>query len=151
MDNEVTSEPQANQEPTAQPNSPGPDAQENPDSPEDPSQAFTQPNEEGFFPDTKSANACSVRVALRVRPLIGKELVQNEHVCVQCNSEEHQVVMGKDRGFRFDRVFDMDAEQDEVYELCVKNLVLGCFEGYNATVLAYGQTGSGKTFTMGSG
>jgi len=30
-------------------------------------------------------------------------------------------------------------------------LVLGCFEGYNATVLAYGQTGSGKTWTMGSG
>jgi kinesin family protein 4/21/27 len=29
--------------------------------------------------------------------------------------------------------------------------VLGCFSGYNATVLAYGQTGSGKTFTMGSG
>ena len=33
----------------------------------------------------------------------------------------------------------------------MKNLVLGCFQGYNATVLAYGQTGSGKTFTMGSG
>lgn len=30
-------------------------------------------------------------------------------------------------------------------------MVLGCFAGYNATVLAYGQTGSGKTFTMGSG
>jgi len=29
-------------------------------------------------------------------------------------------------------------------------LILGCFEGYNATVLAYGQTGSGKTFTMGT-
>jgi kinesin family protein 4/21/27 len=33
----------------------------------------------------------------------------------------------------------------------VKNQILGCFHGYNATVLAYGQTGSGKTFTMGSG
>lgn len=31
------------------------------------------------------------------------------------------------------------------------NLVLGCFVGFNATILAYGQTGSGKTFTMGSG
>lgn len=30
------------------------------------------------------------------------------------------------------------------------DLVLGCFNGYNATVLAYGQTGSGKTYTMGS-
>ncbi len=29
--------------------------------------------------------------------------------------------------------------------------MLGCFQGFNATVLAYGQTGSGKTWTMGSG
>ena len=28
---------------------------------------------------------------------------------------------------------------------------MGCFSGFNATVLAYGQTGSGKTWTMGSG
>ena len=48
-------------------------------------------------------------------------------------------------------MFDQDTAQEEVYEKCVKNLVLGCFHGYNATVLAYGQTGSGKTFTMGSG
>lgn len=27
---------------------------------------------------------------------------------------------------------------------------MGCFEGYNATILAYGQTSSGKTFTMGT-
>lgn len=29
-------------------------------------------------------------------------------------------------------------------------MVLGCFVGYNATILAYGQTGSGKTHTMGT-
>jgi len=29
--------------------------------------------------------------------------------------------------------------------------VLGCFHGFNATILAYGQTGSGKTHTMGTG
>ena len=28
---------------------------------------------------------------------------------------------------------------------------MGCFSGYNATILAYGQTGSGKTHTMGTG
>ena len=28
---------------------------------------------------------------------------------------------------------------------------MGCFHGYNATILAYGQTGSGKTHTMGTG
>ena len=59
--------------------------------------------------------------------------------------------MGKDRTFTFDKCFGLDSQQEDVYELCVKNLVLGCFVGFNATVLAYGQTGSGKTFTMGSG
>jgi len=41
--------------------------------------------------------------------------------------------------------------QGEVYRDCVEDLVEGCFEGYNATVLAYGPTGSGKTHTMGTG
>ena len=45
----------------------------------------------------------------------------------------------------------MDSRQETVFNECVKNLVLGCFVGFNATILAYGQTGSGKTFTMGSG
>ena len=35
--------------------------------------------------------------------------------------------------------------------MCSRNLILGCFAGYNATILAYGQTGSGKTHTMGTG
>jgi kinesin family protein 4/21/27 len=60
-------------------------------------------------------------------------------------------MIGKDRAYPFDKVFDMLSQQEHVFESCVKNLVLGCFAGFNATVLAYGQTGSGKTFTMGSG
>ena len=61
------------------------------------------------------------------------------------------MVIGKDRQFAFDKVFDSNTKQQDVFETCVKNLVLGTFLGYNATVLAYGQTGSGKTHTMGSG
>ena len=53
--------------------------------------------------------------------------------------------------FTYDAVFGSDSGQEDVFDICVKNLVLGCFSGYNATVLAYGQTGSGKTWTMGSG
>ena len=37
-----------------------------------------------------------------------------------------------------------------MFEKTARPLLLGLFEGFNATVLAYGQTGSGKTFTMGS-
>ncbi|CAI7795540.1 unnamed protein product, partial [Closterium sp. NIES-54] len=37
-----------------------------------------------------------------------------------------------------------------LFDDCIEPLVLGLFEGYNATVFAYGQTGSGKTYTMGT-
>ena len=92
-----------------------------------------------------------MRVALRVRPLIGRELYESPQICVTCISEQNQLIIGKDRAFTFDKVFDLVTKQRDIFEGCVKNLVLGCFKGYNATVLAYGQTGSGKTHTMGSG
>ena len=53
--------------------------------------------------------------------------------------------------FTYDACFNSDCEQEMIFNKCVRNLVLGCFSGFNATVLAYGQTGSGKTWTMGSG
>ena len=90
-------------------------------------------------------------MALRVRPLLGKELYENRGVCVETHDRENQVIIGKDRVFTFDKTFGLNSAQEDVFESCVKNLVLGCFAGYNATVLAYGQTGSGKTHTMGSG
>jgi hypothetical protein len=43
-------------------------------------QSFTKPNPNGFFAETKSEKACSVSVAVRVRPLIGRELVANERI-----------------------------------------------------------------------
>ena len=46
------------------------------------------------------------------------------------------------REYKFDQVFREDSPQDSVYVNCIRELVLGCFEGYNAAVLAYGQTGS---------
>lgn len=34
----------------------------------------TASNPDGFFPDLTDENACSVAVAVRVRPLVGREL-----------------------------------------------------------------------------
>ena len=97
------------------------------------------------------AESSSVRVAVRIRPFIKKELVEGPQTCVTSLPEHNAVLLGQDRQFDFDKVFSMDARQSEVYDYCVKDLVLSCFAGYNATVLAYGQTGSGKTYTMGTG
>lgn len=72
-------------------------------------------------------------------------------LCTQVTPGEPHVVLGTDKAFTFDYVFDMMSNQDEIYGDCVEKLVDGALKGYNATVLAYGQTGSGKTYTMGTG
>ncbi|XP_068214195.1 kinesin-like protein KIF21A isoform X3 [Palaemon carinicauda] len=93
----------------------------------------------------------SVRVAVRIRPQIARELIEMCRVCTSVTPGEPQVWLGSDKAFTYDYVYDIGTSQGEVYESCVAGLIEGCFEGYNATVLAYGQTGSGKTYTMGTG
>uniref|UniRef100_A0A671WEW5 Kinesin-like protein KIF21B n=1 Tax=Sparus aurata TaxID=8175 RepID=A0A671WEW5_SPAAU len=88
---------------------------------------------------------------LRIRPQMAKEKIEGCHVCTLVTPGEPQVLLGKDKAFTYDYVFDIDSEQQSIYQACVYKLIEGCFEGYNATVFAYGQTGSGKTYTMGTG
>ena len=44
----------------------------------------------------------------------------------------------KDKRFMFDRVFDSEARQVDVYDSTAKPLLDNLLEGYNATVFAYG-------------
>ncbi|KAG9464074.1 hypothetical protein GDO78_020547 [Eleutherodactylus coqui] len=90
-----------------------------------------------------------VRVALRCRPLVQKEINEGCKTCLAFVPREPQVIVGNEKSFTYDFVFDPLAEQEEVYNTAVSPLIQGLFKGYNATVLAYGQTGSGKTFSMG--
>ncbi|XP_046881970.1 kinesin-like protein KIF21B isoform X5 [Hypomesus transpacificus] len=98
-----------------------------------------------------SQNDCSVKVSLRIRPQMAKEQMEGCQVCTLVTPGEPQVLLGKDKAFTYDYVFDRESSQDSIYQACVHKLIEGCFQGYNATVLAYGQTGSGKTYTMGTG
>ncbi|EEB15657.1 kif21, putative [Pediculus humanus corporis] len=79
-------------------------------------------------------------------------------ICTSVTPGEPQITLSSEKSFTYDYVFDTDCDQEEVYNTCVRKLVDGALEGYNATVLAYGQasfyyfsTGSGKTYTMGTG
>lgn len=54
----------------------------------------------------------------------------------------------KDQVFAFDRVFDENTTQSEVYEGTTRALLDSVLDGYNATVFAYGATGCGKTHTI---
>ncbi|KAM3939080.1 kinesin-like protein KIF27 isoform 1-T1 [Leptodactylus fuscus] len=92
-----------------------------------------------------------VKVAVRIRPLLSKEILHNHQVCVRPVPNSQQIIIGKDRVFTFDYVFGKSSTQDDVYSCCIKPLLVSLIEGYNSTVFAYGQTGSGKTYTIGGG
>ena len=93
----------------------------------------------------------SVRVAVRIRPQLPREIIDACKICTFKTPGEPQAWIGSNKAFTYDFVYDTTSEQDEVYDDTAKGLVEGCFEGFNATILAYGQTGSGKTYTMGTG
>uniref|UniRef100_A0A3B4Z610 Kinesin family member 7 n=1 Tax=Stegastes partitus TaxID=144197 RepID=A0A3B4Z610_9TELE len=92
---------------------------------------------------------CAVQVAVRVRPLLPKELLHCHESCITVDPELHRVTLGHDRHFLCDFVFEEACCQEEVYSVSVQPLIDAFFQGFNATVFAYGQTGSGKTYTIG--
>ncbi|XP_034536030.1 kinesin-like protein kif7 [Notolabrus celidotus] len=91
----------------------------------------------------------AVQVAVRVRPLLPKELLHCHESCITVDSELCRVTLGHDRHFLSDYLFEEACCQDEVYSASVQPLIDAFFQGFNATVFAYGQTGSGKTYTIG--
>ncbi|EMG50460.1 KIP3 Kinesin-like protein KIP3 [Candida maltosa Xu316] len=54
----------------------------------------------------------------------------------------------REHRFVFDRLFDEDSSQDQVYKNTTQPLLDSILDGYNATVFAYGATGCGKTHTI---
>lgn len=97
----------------------------------------------------EDAKVIPVRVALRCRPLVPKEINEGCQSCLAFVPGEPQVIVGTEKAFTYDYVFDPAAEQEEVFSTAISPLLRGLFKGYHATVLAYGQTGSGKTYSMG--
>ena len=94
----------------------------------------------------------SVRVCLRVRPLLPYEQTVNAQKILsypnpnQLSLTHHNT----NHAFTFDYVFDDFSSQSQVYTAAIQPLVDSFLAGYNTTILAYGQTGSGKTHTMGT-
>uniref|UniRef100_A0A7N6A5X9 Kinesin motor domain-containing protein n=1 Tax=Anabas testudineus TaxID=64144 RepID=A0A7N6A5X9_ANATE len=91
----------------------------------------------------------AVQVAVRVRPLLPKELLHCHESCITVDPELCRVTLGHDRHFLCDFLFEETCCQENVYSVSVQPLIDAFFQGFNATVFAYGQTGSGKTYTIG--
>ena len=101
--------------------------------------------------------AGNVLVVARVRPLSRLESEKGSKCCLEFASEgqgitinmasEASAAFGQNR-FAFDRVFDMDSTQREVYDKAARPIIDSVLDGFNGTIFAYGQTASGKTHTM---
>ncbi|XP_066344764.1 kinesin-like protein KIN-14I [Miscanthus floridulus] len=91
-----------------------------------------------------------IRVFCRLRPLSDKERSFEEKNIV-CSPDEFTIAHPwkdeKSKQHIYDRVFDANTSQEEVFE-DTKYLVQSAVDGYNVCIFAYGQTGSGKTFTI---
>ena len=101
-------------------------------------------------PEPPAKTSDSVTVAVRVRPLSARDKADGARECLRKVAGEPQLILGADRAFRFDHVFEPEEQNGAVFDTVGSYLVNGIIEGFNCTVFAYGQTGSGKTHTMGT-
>ncbi|KAK1933815.1 Kinesin-like protein KIF21B [Phytophthora citrophthora] len=96
----------------------------------------------------------SVRVAVRIRPMLPRELARNAATCVNKSKDAENAIELHDgvaeRKFTFDHVFPQSTKQTELYKEALEPWMASFLQGFNVTVIAYGQTGSGKTHTMGN-
>ena len=105
----------------------------------------------------------SVRVAVRVRPLLHAEKVQNGRSIVKVLDKKLVILMdpgvtasddflrinkSREQRFAFDLAFDEFADQQTVADISTEGIIDGICRGVNACVFTYGATGAGKTFTM---
>ncbi|KAG9236774.1 putative kinesin heavy chain [Amylocarpus encephaloides] len=92
----------------------------------------------------------SIKVVARFRPQNRIELESGGLPIVQFETEDTCALDSKEAtgSFTFDRVFDMNSRQKDVFDFSIKPTVDDILNGYNGTVFAYGQTGAGKSYTM---
>jgi len=70
-----------------------------------------------------------VKVAVRSRPMVEKEMNEGCQSSVMFVLNEPQLVIGKDKAFTFDFVYPSESSQQEIYQQAVLPLVSGLFRG----------------------
>ncbi|XP_062234529.1 kinesin-like protein KIF22 [Platichthys flesus] len=103
--------------------------------------------------DGASRKTSRVRVAVRLRPYIGKQDDKNEGPCVRgLDSQNLEITNWRNATetvkYHFDAVHSEQTTQQQVFLSSVKPVLPHALNGQNASVFAYGPTGAGKTHTM---
>ncbi|KAJ3025970.1 UNVERIFIED_CONTAM: Kinesin- protein 6 [Siphonaria sp. JEL0065] len=143
------------------------DEGETADDQEDDDQSTEATNPRTSVAKSKSS---SIKIFVRVRPPRKNDsklhLTPGRYICSSGDDEElpkiafrlpKDVEQGlinnqkENYDYRFNRVFDQNTTQDEVFDHVAKDVIINAMDGYNGTIFAYGQTGSGKTFTITGG
>ena len=93
-----------------------------------------------------------VLVYVRIRPFSQDELINDNSSPIESvDTKRNTMIVKKEydkKNFNYDRIFQENINQKEVFEICGKGVVDSVLEGYNGTIFTYGQTGTGKTYTM---
>ena len=102
----------------------------------------------------------NVKVVCRFRPLnerqkalgnsIVHELLDDKTVAIKDTKDKVDKKGGEAESlkFSFDKVFDANCTQEDVYSYAAAPVIDSVIKGFNGTIFAYGQTSSGKTHTM---
>ncbi|EAS37515.3 kinesin heavy chain [Coccidioides immitis RS] len=92
----------------------------------------------------------TIKVVARFRPQNKIEVANGGQPIVDFESEETCRINSREASgaFTFDRIFDMNCRQQDVFDYSIRSTVDDILNGYNGTVFAYGQTGAGKSYTM---
>ncbi|KAF3767810.1 kinesin-domain-containing protein [Cryphonectria parasitica EP155] len=96
------------------------------------------------------SSANSIKVVARFRPQNRVEIESGGQPIVKFDGDDTVAIDSKEAqgSFTFDRVFDMQCRQSDIFDYSIRPTVDDILNGYNGTVFAYGQTGAGKSFTM---
>ncbi|KAL0239691.1 hypothetical protein GEMRC1_009799 [Eukaryota sp. GEM-RC1] len=86
----------------------------------------------------------NIKVAVRVRPLVGTEPPPRTWSTNNCviSADSFNLL------YQFDHVFDESSSNSHLYNSVASPIVLDAINGFHGTIFAYGQTSSGKTHTM---
>lgn len=104
-------------------------------------------------PDGANKKTSRIRVAVRLRPYMGKQDEKGEGPCVRgLDSQNLEIINWRNATetvkYHFDVFHGEQTTQQDVFLSSVKPILPHILNGQNASVFAYGPTGAGKTHTM---